>query len=225
MRLPDERRSQGHGAGRVAGGRGVLREVAGEHRRRRHEGEQVGRRLAQSRALVARRRRTAVGHDGTAERAADWLRFRPSSLRLPVAGSIACERDWCALNRWWRKNSKRSPWNRFVPDLVTALTDAPECMPFLAVVALVSTRNSCSASGKRQRQVQVVVRVVVRGAVEQIRHAEGLPPATEYACAALHAAARGVERRLRHRRAGSAIRSAGLRPLSGSSRMRLFSIT
>jgi hypothetical protein len=52
-----------------------------------------------------------------------------------------------ALNRWFRQNSKRSPWNRFVPDLVTALTEAPECMPLLALVELVSTRNSCMASG------------------------------------------------------------------------------
>ena len=35
-----------------------------------------------------------------------------------------------------------------MPDLVTAFTDAPECRPWLAVVVLVSTRNSCNASGK-----------------------------------------------------------------------------
>src|SRR6185295_539890 len=46
-----------------------------------------------------------------------------------------------------KKNSNASPRNWLVPDLVTALTAAPECMPFCAVRALVSARNSCSASG------------------------------------------------------------------------------
>ena len=32
-----------------------------------------------------------------------------------------------------------------VPDLVTAFTDAPECMPLCADRPLVATRNSCSA--------------------------------------------------------------------------------
>ena len=36
---------------------------------------------------------------------------------------------------------------RFVPDLVTALTDAPECMPFCGRQTAVATLNSCSASG------------------------------------------------------------------------------
>src|SRR5262245_58133880 len=34
-----------------------------------------------------------------------------------------------------------------VPDFVTELTVAPECIPCSAFIALVSTRNSCSASG------------------------------------------------------------------------------
>jgi hypothetical protein len=44
-------------------------------------------------------------------------------------------------------NSNALPWKLFVPDLVTALTDAPECMPFCAERPLVATLNSCSASG------------------------------------------------------------------------------
>ena len=36
---------------------------------------------------------------------------------------------------------------RWCRDLVAALTDAPEWKPFCAFCALVSTRNSCSASG------------------------------------------------------------------------------
>jgi hypothetical protein len=35
----------------------------------------------------------------------------------------------------------------FVPDLVTAFTDAAECIPLAAACPLVATLNSCSASG------------------------------------------------------------------------------
>ncbi len=44
-------------------------------------------------------------------------------------------------------NSNASPWNVFVPDLVTALTAAAEWCPYCAGSALVSTLNSCIASG------------------------------------------------------------------------------
>ena len=101
-------------------------------------------------------------------------------------------------------------------------------MPFCAVSALVSARNSCSASGKRQRQVQIVVRVVVRRAVEHVRHAErqsaghasrpGRP-------AAAHAAAGRVQRRLRHDAGRNCIRSAGVASVQRQVQIRLLSIT
>src|SRR5215216_5267105 len=74
-----------------------------------------------------------------------WLRFRPSPLRAPSGPTRA--NGLVALKRWLRQNSKPPPWNRLVPDLVTPLTDAPECTPVDAPSAPVSTRNSCSASG------------------------------------------------------------------------------
>ena len=62
------------------------------------------------------------------------------ALLMPANGLVA-------LNRWWRANSKASPCNALVPDLVTTLTVPPACRPFCAFCELVSTRNSCSASG------------------------------------------------------------------------------
>ena len=57
------------------------------------------------------------------------------------------ENGLVALKRRSRTNSNALPENRFVPDLVTALTAAPECTPFCALNPLVATLNSCSASG------------------------------------------------------------------------------
>src|SRR5215510_10518015 len=115
-----------------------------------------------------------------------WLRDSPSSTCLPLTtfanGSMA-------LNRWSRLNSNRLPENRFVPDLVIAFTDAPECMPFCAVSPVVATRNSCSASGKRQRQIGVVLRVVVHRAVEEVRDAERQSAGDRHVRAACEAAA------------------------------------
>jgi hypothetical protein len=52
-----------------------------------------------------------------------------------------------ALKRRSRKNSNALPCSALVPDLVTALTEAPEWTPFCAERPLVATLNSWSASG------------------------------------------------------------------------------
>ena len=108
--------------------------------------------------------------DRSADRAAPLIARQ--TVVDPLAVRPICANGSIALNRWSRLNSNRLPENRLVPDFVTALTDAPECMPFCAVRPLVATRNSCSASGNGQRQVRVVLRIVVHGAVEQVRDAE-----------------------------------------------------
>src|SRR5471032_1960347 len=46
-----------------------------------------------------------------------------------------------------RRYSNKSPWNAFDPDLVTTFTVAPGWIPKRDDTALVSTLNSCSASG------------------------------------------------------------------------------
>jgi hypothetical protein len=70
------------------------------------------------------------------------------------------------------------PWKLFVPDLVTALTDAPECIPFCARESAGRDAELLQRVRERQRQVGVVLRIVVDGAVEQIRDAEVQSAAT-----------------------------------------------
>ena len=79
-----------------------------------------------------------------------------------------------------------------MPALVATLTVPPAFTPFCAFWELVSTRNSCIASGKRQRQVDAVVPVVVHRAVEQILHAELLAAGDRDAAALCQAAARRI---------------------------------
>jgi hypothetical protein len=74
-----------------------------------------------------------------------WLRLSPSLSFLPSGPTGAYTS--VALNRLSRRNSKTLPWKLLVPERVTALTDAPECIPFCAERPLVATLNSCSASG------------------------------------------------------------------------------
>ena len=115
-----------------------------------------------------------------------------------------------------------------MPDLVTALTAAPECIPFCAVSALVSAWNSCKRVGERQRKVQVVARVVVHRAVEHVGHAERQPAGQRVRLPAVAAAHRCCSRSTCTCGTDAGrycSRSAGLRPFNGRSRMRLLSIT
>src|SRR5262249_29021579 len=69
----------------------------------------------------------------------------PNWLRRSV--SCAAAKKLRALKSPLRTNSNRSPWNWFVPDLVTTLTTDPGCRPYCADRPLVCTLNSCNASG------------------------------------------------------------------------------
>src|SRR5262245_26540455 len=69
----------------------------------------------------------------------------PNWLRLIVSRLVA--KAFRALKIPLRTNSNRLPWNSLVPDFVTRLTVPEDFMPFCADVALVSTLNSCIASG------------------------------------------------------------------------------
>src|SRR5205823_3164554 len=70
-----------------------------------------------------------------------------TDLVTSVRSPFKVEKYSCALNLSLRMNSKTSPWNAFVPDLVTAPTCAPESTPLDAFCAPVCTLNSCSESG------------------------------------------------------------------------------
>jgi len=87
-----------------------------------------------------------------------------------------CERSKPGL----RRNSNALPWKALVPDFVTMFTAAAECCPYCAGSALVSTLNSCIASGKGSGRIQVVVGIIVSSAIEQIsKPAVQAPPATD----------------------------------------------
>ena len=158
-------------AGRVALGRRVLREVAGKHRGRRHEGEQIRRRFAQPRALIRAEEEQAVGRNRTAERAAELVAAQAVALALTggrvdrvervgrVEAVVADELEQVAVKQVRARLGHGVDRGARVH----------------AVVGVRRARlepELLQRVGKRQRQVQVVVRVVVRGAVEQIGHAE-----------------------------------------------------
>ena len=54
--------------------------------------------------------------------------------------------------------------------------------------------------GERQRKIQVVVRIVVRGSIQDVRDTEGQPAGHRIGQSALHAPAGRIQQRLRHGR-------------------------
>ena len=96
----------------------------------------------------------------------NWWRLSPSSTRLPSGPTAA--NGLVALNRRSRTNSNALPDRRLVPDFVTAFTDAPECMPFCGAQAARGDAEFLQRVREGQRQVQVVVGVVVHRAVERV---------------------------------------------------------
>ena len=95
----------------------------------------------------------------------------------------------------------------------------------MRTVPLVSTLNSCSASGKGIGRFVVVVRIVVIARRPERKSLPwSNPPATEMAGDAGHVLLLGFARVCTAAPA-STISSVTLRPLSGSSRMRSFSMT
>ena len=109
----------------------------------------------------------------------NWLRFNPSSSFFP-SGPVAAN-GLFALKRRSRRNSNTFPWKVLVPDLVTAFTDAPECMPACGESALVSTRNSCSASGNGSGRFRLSYGLLCVAPSSRYATPNDWPPATEYA--------------------------------------------
>ena len=117
-----------------------------------------------------------------------------------------------------RKNSKASPWNELVPDLVTALTAAAVRPPSEASCVLVLSRNSCSASGNGSGMFCPNHVSRCEAPSREYCTLKDVPPATEiwtppfivYAGATFCTTAAPPNE----------IRSVGCRPLSGRSRIR-----
>ena len=130
----------------VARGRGEGGKVAGHHCSRGNPGDVVGRRDADRGPLVGAEEKELVPDNRPAQRPAELV--APQPIILPLAVRPHRANGLVALNRLSRRNSNTFPEKRLVPDFVTALTEAPECIPFWADRPLVATLNSCSASGK-----------------------------------------------------------------------------
>ena len=160
----------------------------------------------------------AIGPDGT--RQDDGL--RRNQFGGTIGGPIAAN-GLRALKRWSRRNSKALPWKLLVPDLVTAFTDAAECMPFCAERPLVATLNSCSASGNGSGRLALFCGLLCIAPSRRYATPNDSPPATEMLTppCMLRLSAVAVWMAA----PASTIRSVTWRAWSGSSRMRSFSTT
>ena len=144
---------------RVAGRRSESRKVAGQHRCRRNERNSVGWILANRRALVSAEEKQFVLHDRPADRSTELVALDRVALRCKgvprIEHSIAHELKQIAV--------------KLVRSGLCYQADRPEDFtPFCADVALVSTLNSCSASGNGIERYEPGVLVVVVRAVERV---------------------------------------------------------
>ncbi len=168
-----ERRAERDVAARVARRRGDLREVAGEHRRRRDEPHVVGRSLVDLRALVGAEEEEAIGDDRAAKRAAELVALQ--AVVAPLAGGridgaervrgvelvVAEELEQVGVKEV-RARLGRDVDRRAGVEAVLRVLRAGLDAELLQRV------------GERQRQVEVVVGVVVQRAVEHVGDAERL---------------------------------------------------
>ena len=173
----------------VAGRRGERREVAGEHRRRRHVSHVVVRRLIQVRALIAAEEEQPVAHDRPAERPAELVPRQPVVLSL-------------AVRPYRRKPARRiealvaKELEQVAVEVVGArLRDRVDRRPGShAVVGRQAARRDAEFLQRvreRQRHAAAALQVVVHGAIEKVRHAEGLTAGHRHT----HAAGEVVGRR------------------------------
>ncbi len=158
----------------VAGRRGERRKVAGQHRGRRNARDRVGRRDTEERPLIGAEEEQAVRQDRPAEHAA-WLIPLEAVVQALAVGTdgrkdglgveplVAQELEERAMQHI-RARLRHRVHRAAGMDAVVGGEPARRDAEFLQRV------------GKRQRHVQVVVRVVVHGAVEQVRHTEWQAP-------------------------------------------------
>ena len=121
------------------------REVAREHLGRRHMRNVARRHLTPDGALVATEKEELVLDDGAAQRAAELV--APEAVILLLAVGAERGKMLRRVETTIAQELEEVSGERFVPDLVTALTDAPDLTPFSAERPLVATWNSWSASG------------------------------------------------------------------------------
>ena len=166
----DERRTEGNRAAAVARRGGQRGEVAGQHRGRWHPAGQVGRDLPEIRALVAAEKEHPVAHDRTAERAAVLIALQAVILSRAVGqyfGKPAGRVEVAVPDEF-----ERIPVERIGAGLGHRADRGARVHAVLRAQAAGRDAELLQRVRKWQRQVQVVLRIVVRGAVEQVRHAE-----------------------------------------------------
>ena len=204
-----KRRAQRDRAAAVALGRGERREVARQHRRGGDKGDPVGRRLAKAGALVAAEEKELVAHDRAADRAAELVAVQPVAELLAV-------------------RSDRSEYARRVE---AAVAQELERVPVQVVGARLHDRihrrrrvhavlrrqpagrdaELLQRIRERERQVHVVIGVVVHRAVERVLDAVAQSARDGNGDAA--GVAQGRERPLIDRRAGQHDQVGDLAPL------------
>ena len=192
-RVVREWRAKGERPASVAGRRRKRRPVAREHLRRRNERDVVRRRLARVGALISCEEEQLVVTDRTAQHAAVLVPVQSVVLARAVGVLrrerigrieivIAQELERVAVHLVGSRTRDRVDGRARVHAVLRA-ERARLDLEFLERV------------GERQRQVGVVVRIVVRRAVEQICHARRLSPGDRDQLPALHAATRRDARR------------------------------
>src|SRR4030095_13469838 len=167
----------------------VLCEVACQHRCCRHEAEEVGWRLAEPWTLITpEEEQTGVG-DRASERAAELVAIEAVVLPFPGGRVDEVERVGRVETLVADKLAEIT-----VKQVVARLGyDVDRGARVHAVVRRRGARlesELLECVGERKREVEVVVRVVMSGAVEQISHTDGRSAGNGNGSAALHAPAR-----------------------------------
>ena len=175
-RVVDERRAERHLTSAVAGGRGELREVAGQHRRRRHELDVRRRPLAQHRPLIGAEEKQFVLHDRPAQRAAELAPLQAIVLRLAVR--IFGRKRADGVEAMVAQELERVPGEAIRAGLRNRVHRGAGVDAVLRGEAARGDPKLLQRIGERQREVRVLLRVVVHGAVERVADA-GRQPARD----------------------------------------------
>ena len=133
--------------------------------------DRVGRRDTEERPLIGAEEEQTVGQDRPAEHAAGLIPLQAVVQALAV-GTDGRKTGLVALNRLSRRNSKSVPCSTIGARLRHRVHRAARVHAVLGGEPARRDAEFLQRIGKRQRHVQVVVRVVVHRAVEQVRHAE-----------------------------------------------------
>ena len=198
--VADKRRAQVALHTSVAGRRGEGREITVQHRRGRHERAVVSRIDVRLGPLVAKEEEQAVGLDRSANRHAVLISLQP----VVFAGAVRVLRRERigGVHAVVTEELEGVAAERVRAGLGHGVDRATRVRAILRRHRARLGAEFLHGIGERQRQVQVVVRVVVHRAVEDPGHAERQAAGQRIrlaAVAAAHAAARRVELWLRHR--------------------------